>query len=81
MRDIAVAGGTTNKELADELGVNPSNLSRWATGKDGRQPPVKVIRWMARRVNRAVVITPDEILIIPASAAKVLAGYDGVDLQ
>lgn len=73
--------GKSSKDIAEEIGVNPSNLSRWTTGKDGRSPPLRVIRWLAMKTQRSLVITHDHVLIIPEAAARLLSGYDGVDIE
>lgn len=75
LREIARSKGETNRTLAEKMGVNPTNLSRWTTGSDGREPSLAVVRWMAEYTDRAVVMTPEGFLIIPLRAARVLAGY------
>ena len=68
----------TNRVLASRLGVSPSNVSRWATGHDGRQAPLWVIRWLLKETDRACLLVDDQMVIIPAVAGRILAGYDGV---
>lgn len=73
--------GLTNAKLAEHFGVSRSVVSRWATGNEGRQPPLWAVAWLLDKLNRAIVmLSADRYLLIPKQAAEVLAGYDDIDL-
>jgi hypothetical protein len=55
--------GERSKALADMLGVRQQNVSQWATGSDGREPPDWVLMRLCHECKRELIWCPDSVRI------------------
>lgn len=75
IRTIRIDLGLSQRELAEEIGVAPSNVSRWESGlTKPRGPAVKLLRALSRKAARKSP-KPD---VAPPSLPKTRGSNAGV---
>jgi len=67
----------TRKALAVDAGIRSKDMTRYSsdagTGQSwSREPPAWIVRRIAERLGLAIVLLPDEVLLVPIETARAL---------